>query len=781
MALITNDTEHVTALEALVKKLKLCQEGNEATAFVELGDGVAHPCAKHTYAVAAFLETGRKVNGRWLGDIGKAIADQANKAAAAAAKAISDAKARVKAAVNARLIADAKAARDKAAADKAARDKAVAAAAALARKAAADAKAIAEQARVAAVALAAKVAKAAKDQAIAKAAAAAVAAAAKAAADKVRADNEARKAAAAALALKIKNNLAAAKATADKVRAAVVKAAQDAAAKAANVKAARELAEKKARELAEMAAAAAKAVAEAHDAAARKAAAAAKLKADEMEAKAAKEKAEAEAAQRQEEEAARAFAEKLAAEKQAAEEAERRYKAEEETALAKDKAAEAAEAKAEAEAAAAEEKAAAEAAAAEKKAAEQAAADKTAAAAAAAEAAEAERVKLEKEAAVSAVAAEAAKEAAATDKAAEKVAEKVAAEKAEADANKPLQQCGDDAAFVNKESLSSYTAKEHPVTVSTGGSVLVSSSAAHGATTFACVGMAKGAWGVAQAKEIECDAVTAAAATRANMWTPNGDKTLCYFACTACTTDAPATPTTTAEPEVDDGKPVLFNSSSTTVDNKAVMGDVRDMRRRMGEAAEKAENAKTSCMGKASVAFTATADAATAMQTKTNKDAAETFADSVEEAAKNYDAAVTAGLATLDDIEKALEKATEAFNAADAKATQAVAAQGLAKEALANAEVTAAGDQADSNALSLQAYDATTLAAKKAKVKSLLATETALAQALGTINKGCAADKAILENEVGSVEKMQGMMGKLKVAGADAATTAKPEVTPAKA
>ena len=59
--------------------------------------------------------------------------------------------------------------------------------------------------------------------------------------------------------------------------------------------------------------------------------------------------------------------------------------------------------------------------------------------------------------------------------------------------------------------------------------------------------------------------------------------------------------------------------------------------------------------------------------------------------------------------------------------------------------------------------------------------ETALAQALGTINKGCTADKAILEKEVTSVEKMQGMMGKLKVAGADAATTAKPEVTPAKA
>ena len=449
--------------------------------------------------------------------------------------------------------------------------------------------------------------------------------------------------------------------------------------------------------------------------------------------------------------------------------------------MAKAKAAEAAEAKAEAEAAAAEEKAAAEAAEAEKKAAEQVAADKATAAAAAAEAAEAERVLLEKEAASAAAAAEAAKEAAAADKAADKAAEKAAAEKAEADANKPLQQCADDVAFVNKESFSSYTAKEHPVTVSTGGSVLVSSNAAYGATTFACVGMAKGAWGVAQAKEIECDAVTAAAATRANMWSPNGDKTLCYFACTACTTDVPATPTTTAEPEVDDGKPVLFNSSSTTVDNKAVMGDVRDMRRRMGEAAEKAENAKTSCMGKAGVAFTATADAATAMQTKTNKDAAETFADSVEEAAKNYDAAVTAGLATLDDIEKTLEKATEAFNAADAKATQAIAAQGLAKEALANAEVTAAGDQKDSNALSLQAYDATTLAARKAKVKSLLATETALAQALGTINKGCTADKAILEKEVTSVEKMQGMMGKLKVAGADAATTAKPEVTPAKA
>ena len=42
-------------------------------------------------------------------------------------------------------------------------------------------------------------------------------------------------------------------------------------------------------------------------------------------------------------------------------------------------------------------------------------------------------------------------------------------------------------------------------------------------------------------------------------------------------------------------------------------------------------------------------------------------------------------------------------------------------------------------------------------------------------------NKAILEKEVTSVEKMQGMMGKLKVAGADAATTAKPEVTPAKA
>ena len=191
---------------------------------------------------------------------------------------------------------------------------------------------------------------------------------------------------------------------------------------------------------------------------------------------------------------------------------------------------------------------------------------------------------------------------------------------------------------------------------------------------------------MAQAKELECNAETAEASTRTNMWTPTGDKAQCYFGCERCTTEAPPTTTTTPEPVVDDGKPVLFNSSKVTVDNQAVSGDIQDFRRRMTEAQEGADNDKAACMGDAGAAFTATADAALALQSKTNKDAAQEHADSVEEAAKEYDGKITAGLGKLDAIEKTLVAETNKFNDADEQAKEALAKQGLAAKALTSAE-----------------------------------------------------------------------------------------------